>query len=205
MVFEMGSGGYLRLQWQGNLYEFLCLCFSLGCAPTIFTKLMKILITLARHLNERLFYLNKNLFMASMLEETMMLRDTLIFVWQNLGFAINFQKSVLNPSHQIIFLDVEIDSLAIYDSIPSITKQETNHLTMPGSIEPIRFLIMANESTGRLSFINSNSSSSSTFPVPILKTSNNFWVSRKKKFHCAGRVIRSYGGNSVVDTKQDTV
>ena len=124
MVFEMGSGGYLRLQWQRNLYEFLCLCFSLGCAPTIFTKLMKILITLARHLNERLFYLNKNLFMASMLEETMMLRDTLIFVWQNLGFAINFQKSVLNPSYQIIFLDVEIDSLTMIVSLPLQNKQQ---------------------------------------------------------------------------------
>ena len=33
---------YLRLLWRENLYEFLCLCFGLGPAPRIFTKIMKI-------------------------------------------------------------------------------------------------------------------------------------------------------------------
>ena len=28
--------------WSGNLYEFLCLCFGLGPAPRIFTKLLKV-------------------------------------------------------------------------------------------------------------------------------------------------------------------
>ena len=32
----------IRFQWSGNLYEFLCLCFGLGPAPRIFTKLLKI-------------------------------------------------------------------------------------------------------------------------------------------------------------------
>ena len=32
----------VRFYWSGNLYEFLCLCFGLGPAPRIFTKLIKI-------------------------------------------------------------------------------------------------------------------------------------------------------------------
>ena len=58
------------------------------------------------------------LVMGSSLEEIMMSRDTLIFVLQNLGFVINFQKSILNPSHQIQFLGVEIDSLSMIVSLP---------------------------------------------------------------------------------------
>lgn len=31
-----------RFRWSGNLNEFLCLCFALGLAPKMFTKLLKI-------------------------------------------------------------------------------------------------------------------------------------------------------------------
>ena len=40
------SRKYILFQWEGNLYEFLCLCFGLGPAPLIFTKLLKIAIAL---------------------------------------------------------------------------------------------------------------------------------------------------------------
>ena len=40
--------------WEGNLYEFLCLCFGLGLAPLIFTKLVKVAIALLCRLNIRL-------------------------------------------------------------------------------------------------------------------------------------------------------
>jgi len=33
---------YIRFQWEGQLYEFLCLCFGLGPALRIFTKLLKV-------------------------------------------------------------------------------------------------------------------------------------------------------------------
>ena len=38
------SWKYLRFPWQENFYKFLCLCFDMGYAPRIFTKLMKILV-----------------------------------------------------------------------------------------------------------------------------------------------------------------
>ena len=77
---------------------------------------------------------------------------------------------------------------------------------MPGSIESIRCLIKANNSTDRSSFINSNSCSSSTFAVLIFATSTNSRVSREEKLQCTGSVIkRSVGGNSVVDRKPDAV
>ena len=51
---------YVKFQWEGNLYEILCLCFGLSPAPTIFTELLKILIALLRRIAIRLtFYLNR--------------------------------------------------------------------------------------------------------------------------------------------------
>ena len=41
---------YVRFQWEGTLYEFLCLCFGLGPALLIFTKILKVPISLLRRL-----------------------------------------------------------------------------------------------------------------------------------------------------------
>ena len=47
------SQKYVRFSWKNNLYEFKCLCFGLGPAPRIFTKLLKIPIAVLRRLNIR--------------------------------------------------------------------------------------------------------------------------------------------------------
>ena len=49
------SRKYVRFLWSNNLYEFMCLCFGLGSAPRVFTKLLKIPIALLPRLNIRLF------------------------------------------------------------------------------------------------------------------------------------------------------
>ena len=41
-------------KWEGNLYEFLCLCFGRGSASLIFTKLLKIPIAFLRRINVRI-------------------------------------------------------------------------------------------------------------------------------------------------------
>ena len=87
---------YVRFQWQGNLYQFLCLCFGLGPAPRIFTKLLKIPISIPRRINIRLIiYLDDVLNMGRSLKEVLMSRDTVIFLLQHLGLVINLQKSKL--------------------------------------------------------------------------------------------------------------
>ena len=43
----------VRFLWAGNLYEFLCLCFGLGPAPRIFTKLLKVPISVLRRVMTR--------------------------------------------------------------------------------------------------------------------------------------------------------
>ena len=42
---------YVRFQWKGNLYQFPWLCFGLEPAPRIFTKLLKISISILWRIN----------------------------------------------------------------------------------------------------------------------------------------------------------
>ena len=110
---------YLRFKWEGTLYEFLYLCFGLGSAPLIFTKLMKVPISLLRCLSICLIiYLDDMLIMARSVQELIFHRDTVIYLLQNLGFVLNLKKSVLEPSQKIEFLGMVIDSMKMEISLP---------------------------------------------------------------------------------------
>ena len=105
------SRKFVRFLWLGNLYEFLCLCFGLGSAPRISSKLLQIPIAILRRINVRLIiFLDDILLMEKTLQEMSMSRDTLIFLLQRLGFVINQKKSVLQPTRQLEFLGMQIDT-----------------------------------------------------------------------------------------------
>ena len=93
---------FLRLQWKGNIYEFLCLYFGLGPAPRIFTKLLKIPIAVLRRIQIRIIiYLDDMLLMSQTINGVEIAKDTLIFLLQSLGFVANLQKSILEPLQKI--------------------------------------------------------------------------------------------------------
>ena len=67
---HQSSWNYVRFSWSGNLYEFLCLCFGLGPAPRIFSKLLKRPMSVLRRINIRtVIYLDDMLIMGQTLEE----------------------------------------------------------------------------------------------------------------------------------------
>ena len=101
---------YVRFQWKGNLFQFSWLCFSLGLAPWIFTKLLKIPILMLLRINiELIIYLDDILIMGRSLEEILMSQDKVIFLLQHLGFVRNLQESKLEPNTKLEFLEVEIN------------------------------------------------------------------------------------------------
>ena len=68
-------------------------------------------LSLLRKLNIRtIIYLDDILLMASLLEDLLMARDTLIFILQHLGFLINTKKSYIEPTSTLEFLGVIPDS-----------------------------------------------------------------------------------------------
>ena len=113
------SRKFVRFLWSGKLYKFLCLCFGLGPAPRIFTKLLKIPVSVLRRLNILIIiYLDDMLLIGHTIEETLMARDTVIFLLQQLGFVLNLKKSVLTLTQRIEFLGVTVDSLIMTLSLP---------------------------------------------------------------------------------------
>ena len=62
-------------------------------------------------------YLYDFLILGKTLEETILSRETAIYLLQNLGFVINLKKSVLYPAQRIEFLGMIIDSVEMTVSL----------------------------------------------------------------------------------------
>ena len=109
----------MSFTWEGKTYEHLSLCFGLGPAPRIFTKITKVAVSILRKLGIRVVvYLDDFILMGQSLKEIQMARDTTLFLLQNLGFLINFEKSVLEPTHTLEYLGIMINSLNMTFSLP---------------------------------------------------------------------------------------
>ena len=89
------SRKYVKFQGKCLLYNPCCLYFRLSPAPLVFMLLM-----------------------ASSSEDLLMVRDTLIFILQQLGSLINIKKSYLEPTSTLEFLGVIVDSGEMTLSLP---------------------------------------------------------------------------------------
>ena len=70
---DRNSRKFVRFQWKGALYEFMCLCFRLGPAPRVFTKLLNIPTSLLRKINNRVItYLDNVLILSHTIQEAQM-------------------------------------------------------------------------------------------------------------------------------------
>ena len=108
----------ISMVWE-FIRVFMPYAFGLGPVPRIFTKLLKIPISILRRINIRIIiYLDDMLLMGSTIEEVLMGRDTLIYLLQNLGFIINQKKSVMIPSQIIEFLGMIINTKEMLLSLP---------------------------------------------------------------------------------------
>ena len=86
---DRNSTKFVRFRKKETLYEFMCLCFGLGPAPRVFTKLLKIPISLMRKINIRvIIYLENMLILSHTVREAYMSREAVIYLLQNLVFII---------------------------------------------------------------------------------------------------------------------
>ena len=70
---EKKSRQFVRFRWSGNLCQFFCLCFGLGPASRIFTKLLKVPMTILRRTNIKIIiYLDNMLLIVHSLEKILM-------------------------------------------------------------------------------------------------------------------------------------
>ena len=110
---------FVRFNWEGTLYEFACLPFGLSIAPRVFTKILKPVVALLRQLGIRLIiYLDDLLIMAQSKENLNCHASTTLHLLENLGFMINYLKSVLIPATKMEFLGFLIDCQTMTLALP---------------------------------------------------------------------------------------
>ena len=166
------SRKFVRFLCSGKLYEFLCLCFRLGPAPKFFTKLLKIPVSVLRRLNILIIiYLDDMLLIDHTIEETLVARDTVIFLLQPLGFVLNLKKLVLTPTQRIEFLGLTVDSLIMTLSLPE-KKVSNVQKQCQELLQKTRVDFKINK-TNRLIVFNYSSSTSSTSKYQVPTTTAN--------------------------------
>ena len=105
--------------WKSLLYEFCCPWLGLSPATLVFTKLLKVPVSLLKKLNlRRIIYLDNMLLTTCSLEDFLMARDLLIFILQHLEFLISIKKFYLEPTSTLEFLGAIVDSGEMTLSLP---------------------------------------------------------------------------------------
>lgn len=100
---------FLKFQWQGRLFKFVCLPFGLSSAPRVYTKVLKPIYKWFRQQAFRCSYyiddsLNLNQSQQVCKENVIIMADTL----ESLGFTVNKEKSIFLPTQRILFFWIYI-------------------------------------------------------------------------------------------------
>jgi hypothetical protein len=98
---------YLRVTWNGTLYQFTYLAQGLSTCPRVFTKIMKCVFSDLRkkgHCNTG--YIDDSLLIGQSYDD---IRDTVALV-DSLGFTIHPEKSVFISTQEIHYLGFILNS-----------------------------------------------------------------------------------------------
>ncbi|XDV14501.1 hypothetical protein PO909_014743 [Leuciscus waleckii] len=103
---------FLRFAFEGQAYQYTVLPFGLSLAPRTFTKCMDAALAPLRLRGIRVLnYLNDWLILAQSHSELVEHRTILLDHLENLGLAVNWEKSSLFPRQITSFLGIELNSL----------------------------------------------------------------------------------------------
>ena len=105
------SRKFLRFMFDGVIYQFKALCFGLSTAPQVFTRVLAPVGKIVHLAGFRMIlYLDDWLIIASSIEEMLRAKDFVLNLTKELGVMINFEKSHLVPTQQLIYLGMSIDT-----------------------------------------------------------------------------------------------
>lgn len=92
-----------------------CLPFGLSCALSVFTKITKAATTVLREMGIRIIvYIDDMLIMAELEAHI----AGMVYLLENLGFLINYLKSILQPRRTMEFFSFQVDSSSMELKIP---------------------------------------------------------------------------------------
>ena len=114
------SRKYLCFLWQGQLYEYQCLCFGMSLALFYFTKIMKpILSQFKLEGISCTYYIDDSLYLDNSYEKLEIHTQRAIALLKSLGFTINEEKFSITPATQITHLGFVFDSSTYTISLTS--------------------------------------------------------------------------------------
>ncbi|KAM9957090.1 hypothetical protein ACTFIR_003827 [Dictyostelium discoideum] len=125
-----------RFVWKGSHYRWKTMPFGLSTAPRIFTMLLRPVLRMLRDINVSIIaYLDDLLIVGSTKEECLSNLKKTMDLLVKLGFKLNLEKSVLEPTQSITFLGLQIDSVSMKLLVPkekkkSIIKEIRNFLKL---------------------------------------------------------------------------
>ena len=114
------SRNYLAFAFAHRMYRFKVLPFGLNIAPGCFTKIFKPIVAYLRSMSIRVIIWLDDLLVISSDIATCVKHTTLIVsLLQSLGFSVNKEKSLLQPTQIIEYLGVIINSREMTLSLPT--------------------------------------------------------------------------------------
>jgi len=114
---------YFRFLWRGQIFQYLTMPNGVGPGPRIFSKIMKPVY--AKLHNDSYLssgYIDDSLLGANSKAKCEDNVQATVSLLTDLGFMINFEKSVLEPSKTVVFLGNVIDSEQMIVYLPQEKK-----------------------------------------------------------------------------------
>lgn len=96
---------FITFLLKNQTYQFTCLPFGLACAPWVFTKTLKPVVTMLRQLGVRLIvYIDSILILTESRELAQDHAISLVYLSENLAFVVSKPKCTLEPTATFEFL-----------------------------------------------------------------------------------------------------
>ena len=127
---HLDSRRFLGFMVGGKVYQFKVLCFRLSTAPQVFTRVMAPVSAILHRMRVRLRrYLDDWLLQASSRERVLLALRTVLQLCRRLGTVVNWEKSQVLPTQQMVYLGVILDSLlsGLLFSCPEESREASLH------------------------------------------------------------------------------
>lgn len=103
---------FFYFKWGEKIFQYVSMFFGLGPAPRVFTKLLKPIIGFLRQQGLRLVvYLDDILIIGHSREETQEAVKQVVGLLESLGFVIQEENSVREPSQSLEYIGLMIDTI----------------------------------------------------------------------------------------------
>lgn len=110
---------FLMFEWEGHYYQYTCLPNGLACAPRMFTKILKPIYAHLHSVRHVSMGHIDDYFLVGYTHSACQqnIQDT-VDKFDSLGFVIHPDKSVLVPTHELVFLGFLFNTLSMTIRLP---------------------------------------------------------------------------------------